>query len=82
MLKCVSARISVVTDSFWLNSKLGSCACALAQQPERQISRQLIYPAFQPTASGTTLDQTDSSLENSKTKTREQEMFSFVAPQL
>lgn len=62
MLKCVSARISVVTDLFWLHSKLGSCECALARQPERQISRVLIYPAFQPAASGTTLDQSDSCL--------------------
>jgi len=59
MLKCVSAWISVVTDLFWLCSKLGSRECALARQPVRKISRVLIHPAFQPTASGTTLDQAD-----------------------
>lgn len=70
MLKCVSAQISVVTDLFWLYSKLVSCKCALAQQAERQISTVLIYPVFQPTASGTTLDQSNSfwgSLERKKT---------------
>lgn len=38
MLKCVSAWISVVTDLFWLNSKVGSCECVLAKQPQRKIS--------------------------------------------
>lgn len=55
MLKCVSARISVVIDLSWLYSKLGSCACALAWQPERRISRVLIYSAFQLFAPGIAL---------------------------
>lgn len=71
MLKCVSARISVVIDLSWLYSKLGSFARALAWQPERQISRVLIHSAFQLSAPGTTLDQADSYLGNSERKMRE-----------
>lgn len=65
MLKCVSARISVVIDLSWLYSKLRSCACALAWQPERQMSRGvLIHSAFQHSAPGTALDQANSHLGN------------------
>lgn len=68
MLKCVSAQINVVIDLFWMHSKLGSCACALAWQPERQIGRVLIHSAFQLSAPGTALDQADSYLVNSERK--------------
>lgn len=82
MLKCVSARRSAVTDLFWLYSKLGSCECALARQTERQISRVLIHPASQPTASGTTLDRADSYLGSSERKMREQENLATLDPHL
>lgn len=68
MLKCVSARISVVIDLSWLYSKLESCACALAWQPEMQINSMLIHSAFQLSAPGTALDQADSHLGNSERK--------------
>lgn len=71
MSKCVSAQISVVIDLSWLYSKLGSCACALAWQPKRQIRRVLIHSAFQLSAPGTALDQADSYLGNSERKMRE-----------
>lgn len=82
MLKCVSAWVSVVTDLVWLYSKLGSCECALVWQPKRQISRLLIYPAFQPTASGTTPDQADSCLGSAERKMSERENLVTVDPQL
>lgn len=82
MLKCVSARVSVAANLFWLYSKLGSCECALAQQTERQIRGVLILPTFQPTASGTTLDQDDSRLGTSDRKMREYENLATIDPQL
>lgn len=45
---------------FWQSSRRGKLAV-------------LIYPAFQPTASGTVLNQTDSCLESLERKMKEQE---------